>query len=434
MEEKAITLSNRVINMNTSSSNSNRVFYWIIPAYFILLLGQARGIIPLSGYFTAPFLVALLYYGLISMHFNYKKNKLLLVFIAYSLFTVTSYMIVNRPLSLFLNDCIYFVIPILIAFVGMDKREVSNKFYDYLFWACLLSFAIGYYIYFVKPSWYQSFYTYVMNTKWFRSDYVGFDDIVDSYRFSSFAADSYFTQYFGMFAFSLGLAKTFKSTDHKLLYLFFSLIILGAVLLSLQRSAIVCCILMIVAYFFYFLKNRKGQKTNNLKYIIYALIVLGIIVLALGASDVVQKVLFRFTQMGVDDAFEVEGSRTEQIQTTLASWENYVTGNGLGTAGSKARSMGYPGISDGNYIKLLVEEGIVGFVLFLVLMLTTFFRALKNFRYLSMECCVVGALIFAMLGSDALMFTYYIVPYWYVIGKVWNPDYLNYLKLNNISV
>lgn len=320
------------------------------------------------------------------------------------------------------------------AFVGMDRGQTSNKFYDYLFWGSVLAMAVGYYIYFVRPSWYQSFYTFVINNTWFRSDYVSFDDIVDSYRFSSFAPDSYFTEYIGMLAFSLGLMKTFKSSSNKLLYLICSLIILGAVFLSLQRSAIISCILMIAAYFFYYMFNKKEHNKGNFKYIIYALVILGIIVLALGSMEVVQKVLFRFTQMGASDAFEVEGSRTEQIRTTLASWENFITGNGMGTAGSKARSMGYPGISDGNYIKLLVEEGIIGFVIFMALIISTFIKALKNFKYLSMECCVVGSLIFTMLGSDSLMFTFYIVPYWYVIGKVWNPDYLSDLKLNNKTI
>ena len=191
---------------------------------------------------------------------------------------------------------------------------------------------------------------------------------------------------------------------------------------------------MIAAYFFYYMFNKKGHNKGNFKYIIYALVILGIIVLALGSMEVVQKVLFRFTQMGASDAFEVEGSRTEQIRTTLASWENFITGNGMGTAGSKARAMGYPGMSDGNYIKLLVEEGIIGFAIFMALIISTFIKALKNFKYLSMECCVVGSLIFTMLGSDSLMFTFYIVPYWYVIGKVWNPDYLSDLKLNNKTI
>lgn len=420
---------------STTRNNSNQIFYWFFPAYYILMFGQARGFIPLYGYFMAPFLVTLFFFGLKSLPYNYKKNKLIIFFMGFSLFTVTSYLFVDRPISLFFNDCIYFILPILIAFLGMDRSQVSNKFYDYLFWSSLIALAIGYYIYFARPLWYQAFYTEVVNNTWFRSEYIDYDDIAESFRFSSFTPDSYYTEYIGMFVFSLGLVKMFQSPNNKLIYMFFNLIIFGAVLLSLQRSAIVCCCLMIGAYFFYYLFNRnKGVNKANFKYILLAILVLVIIALALGTSDVVQKVLFRFTQMGASDAFEVEGSRTEQIHSALGSWENFITGNGLGTAGSKARSMGYPGISDGNYIKLLVEEGVVGFCLFLALIFSTFIRALKNFKYLSMECCVVGSLIFTMLGSDSLMFTYYIVPYWYVIGKVWNPDYLNNLRLNNTAV
>lgn len=415
-------------------SNKYNVFNWYFPAYFILMYGQARGFIPLSGYFTAPFLAALLYIGLSSIPINYKKNKLVVSFLLFSLFTLTSYLFIDRPFSLFLNDCIYFLIPILIVFLGLDRSQVSNKFYDYFFWSALISIVVGYYIYFMRPLWYQSFYTTVVNSKWFRADYVDFNDVAESFRFSSFAADSYFTEYIGMFVFSLGLAKMFKSSSNKLLYLIFNLIILGAVLLSMQRSAIVCCLLMIIAYFFYYLFVRRGQNKGNLKYIIYAVLVLAVVAISLGTNEVVEKVLFRFTQLDAEDAFEVEGSRTEQIKTTLESWENYITGNGLGTASSRARSLGYPGISDGNYIKLLVEEGIIGFSIFMIMIFSTFIRALKNFKYLSMECCVVGALIFTMIGSDSLMFTYYIVPYWYVIGKVWNKDYLNNLKSNNITI
>jgi hypothetical protein len=400
------------------------------------MFGQARGFIPLSGYFMVPFLAVLFFSSLSCISLNYRKNKLILVFIVYNLFTVTSYLFINRPVSLFFNDCIYFLIPALITFTGLSRKQVDNKFYDLLFWSSLITLTIGYYIFFARPAWYQSFYNQVANSTWFSSEYIDFNDVVESIRFSSFTPDSYYTEYIGMFVFSLGLVKMFKSPDNKLVYMVFNLIIFGAVLLSMQRSAIICCCLMIGVYLLYFLqnKNRKGQGKGNLKYILYALLILLVIALALGTSEIVQKVLLRFTQMGASDAFEVEGSRTEQIRTTLASWENFITGNGLGSAGSKARSLGYPGISDGNYIKLLVEEGVVGFSIFMILMVSTFIRALKNFKYLSMECCVVGALLFTMLGSDSLMFTYYIVPYWYAVGKVWNPDYLNELKTNNISI
>lgn len=420
--------------MNLTSRNNYQIFNWFFPAYYIIIFGQASGFVPLSGYVMVPIFAVLFYYGFKYMHLNYNKNKLLLYFIIYNLFTVTSYLFIDRPISLFFNDCVFFLIPILISFLGMDRRQVSNKFYDIFFWSSFISLVIGYYIYFVRPPWYMSFYTKVLNSTWFHSQYIDTNDILESYRFSSFAADSYFTEYIGMFVFSLGLVKMFRSSTNKLLLMFFNLIILGAVLLSLQRAAIASCCLMIGAYFLYYLFNRKGKNKGNLRYILCTFFILGFIAVALGTSEVVEKVLFRFTQMGASDAFEVEGSRTEQIQTTLASWENYVTGNGLGTASSRARLMGYPGISDGNYIKLLVEEGVVGFSIFMILMVSTLIRALKNFKYLSMECCVLGALMFTMLGSGSLMFTYYIIPYWYAIGKVWNPDYLNHLKSNNISI
>ena len=420
--------------MNTTTHKNNQIFNWFFPAYYILMFGEARGFIPLSGYFMFPFLAVLFFSGVSCIPSNYRKNIMILVFIVYNLFTISSYLFINRPVSLFFNDCILFLIPALIAFTGMSRKQVDNKFYDLLFWSSLITLIIGYYIFFARPAWFQSFYIEVANNSWVSSEYIAFSDVADTYRFSSFTPDSYYTEYIGMFVFSLGLVKMFKSTDNKLLYMVFNLIVFGAVLLSMQRSAIICCCLMIGVYFFYYLFNREGHNKGNLKYILYILLILGIIVVALGTSEVVGKVLFRFTQIGVSDAFEVEGSRTEQIRTTLASWENIVTGNGLGTAGSKARSMGYPGISDGNYIKILVEEGVIGFCIFMVLMISTIFKALKNFKYLSMECCVIGSLIFTMLGSDSLMFTYYIVPYWYAIGKVWNPSYLKYLKSNNLSI
>lgn len=146
------------------------------------------------------------------------------------------------------------------------------------------------------------------------------------------------------------------------------------------------------------------------------------------SSDIGERVNTRFFQLTLDDAFS--DARTSQNKDLLNAWRNIVIGNGLGTGGNEARKIGYPAVTDSNYVKILVEQGVVGFTIFICFLFSSCNRIYKNFKYLIPEGAMLLSIMIAMIGSNSLLFSIYIMPFWYMMGRVWNDNYINSLKIN----
>ena len=143
-------------------------------------------------------------------------------------------------------------------------------------------------------------------------------------------------------------------------------------------------------------------------------------------TEIGERVLDRFGKLTINDAFS--DARISQNKDLLGVWNNIIIGNGLGTGGNEARRMGYPAVTDSNYIKILVEQGIIGMILFIAFIIATIKRILSNFKYLALEGAFFASILIAMIGSNSLMFSLYIPPFWYSVGRIWNDVYLNYLR------
>ena len=119
----------------------------------------------------------------------------------------------------------------------------------------------------------------------------------------------------------------------------------------------------------------------------------------------------------------------------MAQWSYPIFGHGIGSGGPTSRFLGYGGVTDAAYTKLLFENGIMGIILFVILILSSIFRGLKNFKYYIVELSIICFVAIAMTGSNTLSLAYlYILPFWYMLGKIWNKPYLKYLRENNIKI
>jgi hypothetical protein len=47
-----------------------------------------------------------------------------------------------------------------------------------------------------------------------------------------------------------------------------------------------------------------------------------------------------------------------------------------------------------------------------------------------MEGAFLLSILIAMIGSNALDFSLYIIPFWYAMGRVWNKEYLQNQIIN----
>lgn len=410
----------------TFSSKEFKVLHWFYPILFVVLFMQSMGYIPPKGMpgdgvYIWPFRLILIYFGIKAFLYNNRKCNILTVYIIYSLSSFALYAFNGYPLKLYIYDIAFYLSSILFAYVGMDDSDESDKFREHTFYAIIVAFGIGMYLYFFNPSWYQDAWVINYNGRWYKDGLnADFDFISANMRFSSFFMSSYATEYYGLFALPFALCGVMmeKKRRKRTLYMACTLFILLVLALSLQRAAIVSAILMLIVFAIY-----DAGHSHSASYFYLYFIVGSIILVSLYATtDVGERVIERFGKLTLSDTFSE--ARTSQNEDLLGVWNNLILGNGLGAGGNEARKMGYPAVTDSNYVKILVEQGIIGFLLFLSFIIATCKRIFSNFKYLALEGAFFASVLVAMIGSNSLMFSLYIPPFWYSVGKIWNDNYL----------
>lgn len=401
---------------------------WFYPLLFAVMLLQTIGYIPQKGLpgegiYIWPFRIFMAYIGIKSFLRNANKCPVLTYYLIYSFLSVFLYAINGYPIKLFFFDCAFYLVPLLFAYVGMDSNGKEDKFLFYSFYAIIVAFAIGVYLYFVPPSWYKDAWVINYNSKWYKEGLnASYEFIASNMRFSSFFMSSYATEYYGLFSlpFSIYSIIMAKNRMKKIFFCVLTFLILAVIVLSMQRAAIGASMLTLVAFFIYDNKYQNKLKT----FFFFLLITIVVLIVYYSTTELGERVLGRFSQITIEDTFS--DARTSQNMDLLRVWDNPILGNGLGTGGNEARKMGYPAVTDSNYVKILVEQGIVGFALFLSLLVKTLMRVYKNMKSFVSEGIIIICILIAMIGSNSLMFSLYIPPFWYVIGRIWSKTKIQY--------
>lgn len=370
-----------------------------------------------------PFRLFILCIGVLSFLKYSSKIPVLSVYLVFCVFSYVQYVIYDYPLHLFVNDLAFYVSPILVAYIGVNRGFNSTKFYKYTLYAVVGMFIVGLYLFFLKPDWYQNAWVLNYNSRWYKAGMnADFDYIQANMRFSSFMMSSYATEYFGLFAFpfSLSAMMTSKNKRDKIIYTFTSILVFFVIILSFQRAAIGASLAILFVVGIYDLNHNKRAKS----FYVYGAILCVALICYFSASDLGQRVIERFREFTLENVFSE--ARISQNKNLLGAWTHLIFGNGLGTGGNEARKMGLPAVTDSQYVKILVEQGVLGFSIFILFVVSTCQRIVRNFKYLVAEGAFFAGVLVAMIGSNSLMFSLYIVPFWYVVGRIWNDDYIDY--------
>lgn len=412
------------------SELNKRLLFYFYPLLLIVAYLQARGMIsppyqPFKGVVTLPFNLVIFYLGVVYFAKNSRKIPVLSVYFAFTVFTVVSYTFNGRPFVLYVQELAYVLTTMLIAYVAVDKNIDKEKgFYKYLFFSWLFCVVIGYYLYLLRPEWYANAIIENHSDSSWKNQLLSADQVLEQFRFSSFTLDSYSISFMSMYLFPLGIFYSIKAKTKKWLYVISTLLILFAALLSMQRAAIVCLFVDVVIL--YFIGEKKIKKVMA-----YVLIVSAVIFVVLGGTflfaDISEQVLERFNTDSMDDA--VNGSRLNQIRNAFSELMNPITGQGAGSLGGRSRELGLKGVTDCCWARLFCEQGVIGFILFTLLMIKTLKRAFKYKNVFFVELCGISNIMIAMIVSDPLFYQFYIIPFWFMVGMVWNPNALEVTSL-----
>ncbi len=189
-------------------------------------------------------------------------------------------------------------------------------------------------------------------------------------------------------------------------YLLTTILIALAIILSFSRSAIIGLLAGIIIYLVFMVKN-KLIKYSGLAIIIF--VVMTISYFYLYGSSEAREFLFH----GTSNQFHTEALNNFNIEFSGRNIHDKLFGAGLGTSGPLVIKYGQGLIPESWYLQIILELGIIGFILWLIFMISLSFDLIKkNEPYLFLGLLAISTTaIFLHTWADnpALSFSLFIL-------------------------
>lgn len=350
---------------------------------------------------------------LISFYFCFKNAKrddfdaLFVLYLFFNAFSIFWYAFNGENMSLYFAGISYNLIPSLFFLIGykIDKNSI-DKLLNTIFCSNFIITIIGLSLFLINKSLY---FTYMDTEFSYSYSYA--------HKFGSYLTCLVFGS---MSVLQVGLIiyRLLKKQGDKITMISIP-ITLYALLLNMERGAWLATLILIFVVFFMLLFDKYSFK-NAIKLVA--------VVLFLAASGYlfISKYLdqgtFLYFTSRLDRTDEVFSSRSDQMDNAIAVFYRYPLGYGLGAAGNKAALNGGSRIvPDGNYFRILVEIGVVGFGTFIMLLARGIWRGVKG----SMPVKILSAAVIACSahasGSNVFDFFYSSYIFWFLLGVISKP-------------
>lgn len=335
----------------------------------------------------------------------FKNDYAYIFFFFINILSVCAYIWNGRPISIFIAAVSYNLIPTMMYMLG---RQIAiegyiEEFAKKVLNANLFLIIFGLITYIFFSDFYYAKVGQSLDTHaWGIADYR-FGSYITSINLGSACAAS---------------IPLYNMIKHRLVVwqkIVYLPCIIIALILSMQRGAwIVATIALLTCYFININIIRKKKIVKFVK----ALISLFAIVIAIYALRNIiftseQIIFFEKRIVGID----LEGMFAERTYQWKDAWEiftKYPFGIGLGAGGHKAYSYGFSVVNDNNYLRILVELGILGFISFIVLAI----KALHRCFVLKMShiAVVLVTYLIAAMGSNVFDLFYSSFIFWMFLG------------------
>lgn len=182
--------------------------------------------------------------------------------------------------------------------------------------------------------------------------------------------------------------------------------------LSNQRSAMVVALLVLiyVNLLVFFTFRLLPKKYFFIECAGIAVLFVG---LCVAAFSVILKIWWRLESLP-----GAIGQRSDQWVGAMNNMCSLWLGNGLGANGHRANGLTDHMIADGGIAKLFVEMGIIGFSIFLYLMILAFKKGVKNLALCAAEVGIVAITLLQSVGSNILSFQLTTPIFWFALGRI----------------
>ncbi|GAU77785.1 O-antigen ligase [Fusibacter sp. 3D3] len=330
---------------------------------------------------------------------NY-ADVLVVIYILYNILTILWFPKGMLPMKVYLTEIAYSILPILFYFLKNTKNE-AKLFTKYTVDAIYYSLFIGLILYIWAPQFYGHYLVYhgfSSNYKmgWIRQALQSFYGVTAVGTLSTIALLYSFLQ--------VGEKKKIKD----LLFFIFGLICL---ILSSRRSAwLAFAIVLVYFHYLFYLKLKKLREIHFLAEIFT--LVGGMICLNLFFNDAFNAMIRRINTMS-----SAVNERAYNWIDGINSVNNLVIGKGLGSMNHESALFGNIGVFDSSYVKMLCEVGLIGCVLFGLIVFLALFNGIKSEHVKHMEVGIIIVFLVQAIGSNVFAFQVLAPLFWYSIGQ-----------------
>ena len=360
---------------------------------------------------TGLFMSLIMGFGIFALYKNKKYilrkglDMLVLGYISYATLTGFFYLFSDIPISVFFREFSNSILPIIL-FYFFGRLNYGDKFYKITVGSLALCCLLGFYYQLTLPMIYMERMDVVDGSGRNPLGYTDFRSLFGLTVTGSLASISLF----------LSVNFLFKDNSH--IAKFFMLIFGVALIASFRRSAmysavIALAVMNIIVLFKY---KRRGVKL-----IVFEAI--GLFMLTRWALNAYPDLLFELIDRfnGISSAI---GERRDNWFNGLSNTNSVITGDGLGRYGHKVIEFSDLYIPDGAYFLMIAEIGIIGFILFLAIIVTALFKALVKIKTHYVPFIIVLMVCAQAIGSNMFSFQLVAPIFWYSIGACNKLDHV----------
>ncbi len=332
------------------------------------------------------------------------------IYILLNLFSIVNYSTNYLSINVFVLEVITSILPIAFFFIGSNPAYTKQSFYNRALIAIAFLNIVGLYLYIAMPEWYVN---WQVNLLFDTIPNLSFDSYTEYGRFASFMT-SYYTSNLSVVALIIAMYYIYDR-GAKWYILLYVILLSISILLAQHRVSLVFAIIFILLFHVYGLIRLKSASFIFL--IITIMIVLIFPFFLVGRfGEMVALGVERFNNLN-----SVFSSRSDTWINAFENQTNFLFGHGLGSGGHRAFFAGNKSaVLDGNYFKIIYENGFFGLIIFFIIIIVTLFKGVKEFKLFKVEITVIIYFLISAIGANVFNISYIAVMFWFCIGRIWN--------------
>lgn len=292
-------------------------------------------------------------------------------------------------------------------------QEILNNARKPLVITCV----IGIYCFVFEPSWYMNIVENAVSAN--RVGTFAKEAVIDQYRLRSIFDGAYPLAYFCsimiVYEFFIFFSTKRRNLPYYRYHLLFLLLIIFSAILCMMRAPLFSAFIGMFIAYFYSMLYKNANTTIKMMSIFLLISIAGLYLfskLDLSTLDVLYS--------KVEDFSDNDSFVSDRLFLQAQSFN--VFGEGYGKYGEVAAyKFSMVGIPDGEYVKIVAEQGFIGLFLTILLFGVGLLKAIFCFKHLSFECFMIIMLLICMVGADPLTISNkHCILFWLALGQISN--------------